>query len=90
VIWLYDNIDMRIEGRIIVRDIPNPHHAGFEHRATAAPGWIVNRKFSSVFASIFASLHPSVPAPFSVLDSRAEYEDADQPSPVFRRALTSS
>ena len=25
VIWLYDNIDMRIEGRIIVRVISNPH-----------------------------------------------------------------
>lgn len=57
MIWLYDNIDMRIEGRIIVRDISNPHHAGFEHRATVASGWIVNRKFSFVFASIFASPH---------------------------------
>ena len=25
MIWLYDNIDMRIEGRIIVRAISNPH-----------------------------------------------------------------
>ena len=57
MIWLYDNIDMRIEGRIIVRDISNPPHAGFEHRAAVASGWIVNRKFYSVFASIFASPH---------------------------------
>ena len=55
MIWLYDNIDMRIEGRIIVRDISNPHHAGFEHRATVVSGWTVNRKFSFVFASIFTS-----------------------------------
>ena len=26
VIWLYDNIEMRIEGRIIVRALPCPEH----------------------------------------------------------------
>lgn len=72
MIWLYDNIEMRIEGRIIVRVFPA--HAPtleFEHTTPVVSGWTMNRKKILRVRVHFRTLATS---PFSVLDSRVWYK----------------
>ena len=66
-------------------------HAGVEH-ATPRGIRMDSGPESSlfVFASVFAPRALPPPAPFSMLDSRAYFEDADQPLVVFYRVSTSS
>lgn len=91
MIWLYDNIEMRIEGRIVVRVFPtHPPRPGLNTPPPVASGWTVNR--GGFLSRSRPHSHPRnipAPAPFFVLGSRALKKDADR-SFVFSRALTNS